>query len=302
MESVVSFYEFSSSAHLLVTDEDAADFLQSQFTNDLRPFEDGRCSYGLWLNVKGRVIADSCVFCEGDERFRLLSEGSYGEQIKEHLERHIIADDVVVQSLDPVQVFEFGIEVADRLNLGAPEPMAWQGCLGGRIFCVREGTFQFFAESSKSADDFRERLLSAGGRAQTEGERALNRIDSGVPSIPDEIGANDLPGEGELLEAISFTKGCYLGQEVVARMHNIGQAQRRLFIVSGPGSPPEVPCPLTNSEEKKVGELRSAYPMDDCWKGVALLKARFVEPGHTLFQASSEVLVSKPLRERSENG
>ena len=57
MDAVLG-YEYKPAGHLLVTDEDAADFLQSQFTNELCPFEAGRCVYGLWLNVKGKVIAD----------------------------------------------------------------------------------------------------------------------------------------------------------------------------------------------------------------------------------------------------
>lgn len=68
------FYAFRPAADFLVTDEDAADFLQSQFTNDLRPFQPGQCTYGLWLDVKGKVIADSYVLCLGDEHFRVLSE------------------------------------------------------------------------------------------------------------------------------------------------------------------------------------------------------------------------------------
>ena len=61
-------------------------------------------------------------------------------------------------------------------------------------------------------------------------ERGLARIDRGRPSVPEEIGAADMPGEGGLEhDAISFTKGCYLGQEVVARMHNVGKAQRDLL-------------------------------------------------------------------------
>ena len=75
METVFG-YEYTTRTHLLVSDEDAADFLQSQFTNDLRPFEAGHATYGLWLDVKGKVIADSTVLCEGDESFRLISETS----------------------------------------------------------------------------------------------------------------------------------------------------------------------------------------------------------------------------------
>jgi len=296
------FYEYTPSAHLLVTDEDAADFLQSQFSNDLRPFTKGQCRYGLWLNVKGRVIGDSVLLCEGRERFRLLSEGSRGDVIKAHLEKHIIADDVEIESLDPVRVFEFQAEAVSVADLSIPDPGTWQACEGGRFFAYREGIVQFVADSPESGDAFRRRLLSAGLQAQDGIGRALSRIQAGIPSIPEEIGAEDLPGEGELLEAISFTKGCYLGQEVVARMHNIGQAQRRLFVVGGPGKfPGEVPCPLSNADGKKVGELRSAFPEGDSWAGVALLKTRFIEPGQSLLAGELSVTVSKPLRERPHN-
>ena len=73
MDPSKSFYQYAPAAHFLVTDEDAADFLQSQFTNELRPFEEGQVSYGLWLDVKGKVIADSVVLCEGAEQFRVIS-------------------------------------------------------------------------------------------------------------------------------------------------------------------------------------------------------------------------------------
>ena len=98
MKSVYG-YNYRPAAHLLVTDDDAADFLQSQFSNDLRPFESGRCTYGLWLDVKGKVVADSFILCEGGEQFRILSGHSRTATIAEKLEQHIIADDVVVERL-----------------------------------------------------------------------------------------------------------------------------------------------------------------------------------------------------------
>ena len=58
MSTEIYGYDYKRAAHLWVTDEDAADFLQSQFANDLRPFAAGKCTYGLWLDVKGKVIAD----------------------------------------------------------------------------------------------------------------------------------------------------------------------------------------------------------------------------------------------------
>ena len=87
-------YPYQMSAHLEVRGEDAADFLQSQFSNDLRPFYEGQCTYGLWLDVKGKLVADSWVLCEGEEQFRIFSECCRSEHIQQKLEHHIIADDV----------------------------------------------------------------------------------------------------------------------------------------------------------------------------------------------------------------
>ena len=129
-------------------------------------------------------------------------------------------------------------------------------------------------------------------------ERGLARIDRGRPSVPEEIGAADMPGEGGLEhDAISFTKGCYLGQEVVARMHNVGKAQRGLFVVRGEGVIPDLPLSLTNSDSKQVGELRTAYMDGETWQGVAILKTRFAGVGETLKYDTSEVSVVRALRE-----
>ena len=85
------------------------------------------------------------------------------------------------------------------------------------------------------------------------------RILAGIPAIPRDIGAGDLAAEGGLDEtAISFTKGCYLGQEVVARLKSMGRVRRRLMSVEAmEAAVPPVPAPL-HVEERQVGELRSA--------------------------------------------
>ena len=137
----------------------------------------------------------------------------------------------------------------------------------------------------------------------SKSDYGLARISRCVPSVPEEIGATDLPGEGGLeRDAISFTKGCYLGQEVVARMHNVGKAQRGLFVVRGEDAIPDLPLVLTNSESKRVGELRTAYLDGETWQGVAILKTRFATVGETLRYNTNELKVIRALREGSENG
>lgn len=302
MDRSQNFYEFTPAAHCLVTDEDAADFLQSQFTNDLRPFEAGRCTYGLWLDVKGKVIADSVVLCEGEESFRVISERCPGEAITAHLERHIIADDVLIESFDPGFAFELSAAGVQALGFELPEAGKFVRIDDGVLFAAQNGLYNGLVDSESSANAIRTQLSAAGFTAMSEAERGLACIAAGLPLVPDEIGAADLPGEGELeRDAISFTKGCYLGQEVVARMHNIGKPQRRLFVVQGKGGVPGLPCPLNNADGKQVGELRTAYPDGDIWTGVAILKTRFADAGALLFADSNEFHVTRPLREGVRN-
>jgi folate-binding protein YgfZ len=299
------FYEFRPAADFLVTDEDAADFLQSQFTNDLRPFQSGQCTYGLWLDVKGKVIADSYVLCLGDEHFRVLSERCPATVIAAHLERHIVADEVAITQSEPSHMLELSSAGLRVLDLETPPNGHFSRIEKSLLFLLHSDRFAILSASSDAHDALCSRLHLAGFSALSDAEHGLARMHAGVPTVPFEVGPADLPGEGELeRDAVSFTKGCYLGQEVVARMHNIGKPQRRLFIVTGAGPAPVTPIALCNREGKLVGELRTAYSItnenDAAWQGVALLKNRFVEVGDCLHHESMEVSVLRPLRQRQE--
>jgi folate-binding protein YgfZ len=89
--------------------------------------------------------------------------------------------------------------------------------------------------------------------------------------VPVDLGPGDLPGEAGLEEmAISYTKGCYLGQEVMARLTSMGQVRRRLMRVRGPWQVPAVPAALWQNS-KQVGELRSGVGGETGFVGMAML-------------------------------
>ena len=302
MDPSKSFYQYAPAAHFLVTDEDAADFLQSQFTNELRPFELGQATYGLWLDVKGKVIADSVVICEGAEQFRVISECCVGELITTHMKRHIIADDVEIEHCESGYGFELPTQAVEALGLECPESGQFLRIEGGILYSVHDSIYNMVVHTEPAAKLAFEKLTDLGFIELSASDRGLARIDRGRPLVPDEIGAADMPGEGGLeRDAISFTKGCYLGQEVVARMHNVGKAQRGLFVVRGEGVIPELPLALTNSDSKQVGELRTAYLDGQTWQGVAILKTRFAGVGENLRYETYEVSVVRALREGLEN-
>lgn len=282
---VITAYPYEMTAHLLVSGEDAADFLQSQFSNDLRPFSAGQCSYGLWLDAKGKIVADSWIYCEDEEHFRIYSEHSDGALIKDKLENHIVADEVEIDLRQPV----FALAVIG----GAPdETSATTGAdclLPGRRSL--EPSHEVLLKNSAA----RQAFLDKAGMKIVSGEWIqAERMRSGIAAFNAEVLPGDMPEEGGLLkDAVSLNKGCFLGQEVVARMHNVGRPQRGLFLLSGQGDAPKALGPVENADGKVLGELRSSLAIDTGWRGVAMLKSRFVEPGCQVLACGESVIVEK---------
>jgi len=269
-----AFYGYRPAAWLRVTGADAAGFLQGQFTNDLRLAAAGSAVYGLWLDQKGKVLADSFIGKgPGAEEFWVGSVASPGAEIRRRLEDYIIADDVIVEDASS----------------------EWSG-----VALLGEGTGGWLAGVPRAGIAFRGRRSSeenwewifpssaaAGVSAELAGARELEtvelerrRILAGIPSVPADIGPRDLPNEGGLdADAISYTKGCYLGQEVMARLKSKGRIRRRLRRVSGRGPAPAVPAALWQGETL-VGELRAAVSDEgkSGFVGLALLSVSSLRP------------------------
>ncbi len=274
-------YPWRPTAWLRVTGEDAAIFLQGQFSNDLRQLGQPGVPaiYGLWLTLKGKVLADSFVMrgSSGNE-FWIGSYYSPGEVIRERLESHIIADDVGVEDVTAewagVSVLGDG---AAALVTGAAPPEA-------RVFPGRRQRGDHVECVYRLAEGATEWLARLGGPILGDEAMLRARIAAGIPAVPRDVGPGDLPNEAGLeAEAVSFTKGCYLGQEVMARLKAMGQVRRRLVRVGGPGERfPATPAPIF-SGERGVGDLRSAVS-DGAggWIGLAMLTRMHVMVGADL--------------------
>lgn len=269
------------SAWLRVSGADAATFLQGQFTNDLRALTREAQVYGLWLTVKGKVLADSFVLRDGEAAFWIGSYFSKAEVIRERLESHIIADDVVIEDQTADWSGVSGLEI---------DPAAWAGVgeIGGMVFRGRRGTGPSaeWVFPRARTEEVRGRL--AGARELAAAEMEQRRITAAIPAIPADLGPADLPNEGGLeVDAISYTKGCYLGQEVMARLKSLGQVRRRLWRVRGDGAAPGVPAAVF-AGARQVGEIRSVAAAEGGgWIGLALVALLPVADGGELSLAAS---------------
>lgn len=258
----LSFYRWKPAAWLKISGEDAATFLQGQFTNDLRKSQGIHPGvYGLWLNQKGKVLADSFVLATEGGAFWVGSYFSPAAVIRERLEAYVIADDVVIE--DETERW------AGATVYGEAAPSA-----GVVRFAARRGTEAAVEWIFPVVDEARVLALLAGGRELDAAEMERRRITAGIPAVPADLGPTDLPNEGGLdATAISYTKGCYLGQEVMARLKSLGQVRRRLVRVQGTGPVPARGTLLYQGAQK-VGELRTAVADEagaDGYIGLALL-------------------------------
>ncbi|MBK9990259.1 MAG: folate-binding protein [Verrucomicrobia bacterium] len=276
--SSVMYSVYRPAAVLKITGEDAFSFLQGQFTQDLRPCAEGRSSaYGLWINQKGKVLADSFVLKRGVE-WLVVSLFSPEVVIRERLESYIIADDVMIEGVTAqwsgLSVLGVGsAEVLAAAGAITPNEHAWVAAGGGVVSNGRRTAGQSWEWLYPLAGDSPVGLLRATGAQEiSAGELERLRIGAGIPAVPRDIGPEDLPNEGGLeRDAISYTKGCYLGQEVMARLKSMGQVRRRLLRVEGLGAvPADLPVPLF-AAGKKLGELRSAVNVGEGFIGLAMI-------------------------------
>lgn len=288
-----AIFAWTPAAWLSVSGSDAASFLQGQFTNELRGLApNGGAVYGLWLSVKGKVLADSFVLRGREEdQFWIGSYFSSAETIRARLESHVIADDVVVSD----------------------ETAAWSGVtrLGQRPWAPGDGVaresdqvFQGRRGSGSCVECVFRRADGAPAWALAEDAPRVDaagmerrRILAGIPAVPRDIGPADLPNEAGLeADAISYTKGCYLGQEVMARLKAMGQVRRRLVRVRGEGEVPAVlPAPVF-AGARVVGEVRSAVRETEReWIGLALLSRLHVTAGLGLAWVAEGPAAVKPL-------
>jgi folate-binding protein YgfZ len=225
-------YVPADTAVVRITGEDAAAFLQGQCTADLR---NAALTDALWLNRKGRVLAHTVVAKEADGSFLLLCPHLAADALIAVVTANVIADDVIATD-----------ETARWQRY-----VAWGGASsvpGARFLPTRRYGVEAWDVLAPAGS-------AAPGELGSLAELESARIAAGVPAVPADCGVNEFPQECGLDAWVSYTKGCYLGQEVMARIQSMGSLRRILRRVAGPVS---VGFELKTPEGKVAGVVRSA--------------------------------------------
>ncbi|MFN8217975.1 MAG: glycine cleavage T C-terminal barrel domain-containing protein [Solirubrobacterales bacterium] len=271
---------------IAVTGPDAAEYLQGQLTNDVEALAPGGGQYAALLDRKGHMQSDLVVLRPAAEEILLETEAGARQQVLRHLSMYSIGRDVAVadRSEESVVISLIGPRSAELARQGAP--LAEHACepltVGG-VTCLAAGSADGLDLIAAAAD--RERLRSAladaGAVEVSEAAAEIVRIEAGRPRYGAEMGAETMPAEaGIVADAVSFTKGCYIGQETVARLHYKGRPNRHLrgLRLSAPAEPGAV----LSLGGKEVGRLGSAAVSPALGAvGLAIVR-REAEPGAQL--------------------
>ena len=270
----VASHKCQPTALLRINGEDVLDYLQSQLSIDLSRLEINHVRYGLRLNIKGKTLAGMYVIKESEDQFLILSRKTPANYLIQLLEENIVADDVEIS--DKSQDFllltakkENATAILRNLKLDLPSDHKISRNQDHICFLdsrLAHPTYSIILPSSEL--NFISKITQFIEWNTFEQER----ISSGLIAVPEEIGPGELPQEGKLhLQHVDFEKGCYLGQEVMARIHAMGNIRRKSLVVQTDNLlKGEFPYPLL-LEGKEVGLLKSLIAKDKQILGIAII-------------------------------
>jgi aminomethyltransferase len=240
---------------------DRARLLHNITSNDVKKMAPGDVRYAFVLNPQGRIQADLHLICF-PEHFLIDTEPDLREKVLQHIRRYIIADQVELEDVTG-SMASIGLEGPQASSVlagagAAGHDLSVTGQPGSRLYCA-PADYATLAAS----------LEAAGAVSATAEDARIVRIENGKPRYGDDIRDTSLPQETQQMHAVSFTKGCYLGQEIVERIRAQGHVNRKLTRVEIDGSEP--PPPGTKLDE---GEVTSAVYSPEFGKVIALVYAR----------------------------
>jgi folate-binding protein YgfZ len=244
-------------ATLVVTGGDRQAWLNGLITCDLAPLKAGDAAYGLFVAQKGRIVADAFVLLESTRLFLAVQRGVLGE-IRASLEKHVIMEDVEIAEGAYEVERVHGPRSADVLAAvqaaGGSGGMLDQTGLGGALVFVPA---QSLAEAKGARDAA---LAKISGMEGDDHVWEALRLERRVPQFGADFDATTYPQEAGLEKrAVSFTKGCYLGQEVVFMLEKRGQVRRKLVTLRVESAlPPPRGAEVFDVGGENVGTVTSA--------------------------------------------
>ena len=242
---------------------EAVQFLDGLITNEVKTLEDGAQIFAAFPDAKGRLIAVVRVTRQ-DDRFLIETEEATRQKVFDNLFRFTMAGDFFVEDLSETYRF---IKVFDRSFIPITPPFVEFDTKSGTDYFVhREDVFDFlgelkYLEGIQVSDDLFETL----------------RIEAGLPLYGIDMDETTIVPEVGIDELISYTKGCYIGQEIIARIHFRGHVAKKLrgVIASEESDDFKAGSELRSKDGKNAGRITSVTISPKLQKAIGLAYVRY---------------------------
>jgi folate-binding protein YgfZ len=300
------FVELTDRTLIEVAGADAAGLLHSFTTNDIKKLPAGRGCEAFVTSPQGKTLGHVLIF-RGEKLLLISTTPGQGAALIGHLERYVISEDVTLRdvSAERTTLLVAGAQAAEILQkaTGIEPPadlLGWKeitlaseaAALACVEYCGSPSYFLFVAAAGVSAAT--SALVEAGATPCDVAAAEMARIEAGIPLFGRDITDDNLPQEiGRDARAISFTKGCYLGQETIARIDALGHVNRVLVGLRFFGDavpPPGTPLAV---DGKEVGRVTSAA-WSPKWSdplAIALVRRAQAKPATELASPAGNAIV-----------
>jgi folate-binding protein YgfZ len=315
MRAGCGVYDLGFRAKLSITGRDRVRWLNGMITNNIRELALERGVYAFLLNPQGRILGDLYAYNRG-EKFAVDTDRSQIEKILAVFHRYIIMDQVEITD-DSEQITAIGvsgprsgaISQAAGINIPAMEALQLSTsqctCQGDRLECTvvrREDapheTYEIWI-AAKDAVKLWQALVAGGARPVGSEALEMQRVVAGIPAYGLDIRERDLPQETGQTRALNFSKGCYIGQEIVERIRSRGNVHRTFtgFVFEGIARGAAGSKIVTG--EKEAGEITSAVSLSsggNSERTVALgyIRREADTPGREVLVGGSKAIVTHP--------
>ncbi len=277
-------------AVLRASGKDAKDYLHRMTTQDVNALPPGGSAYAAVLNAKGHLLADAHLLVEADGVLLVMDPRGAAEA-RPHLEKYVIMDDVTFEDLSG------SVRVIPVVGLGSAAQLGERAATSRRISNRRRGVPALdLLVPPQDAEPLRAELVREGAADLGAAEMEALRIMAGQARFGADMDASRLPMEAGLTRvAISFTKGCYTGQEVVLRATARGHLQRGLVQLALPvGAGPGTALAAGGQE---VGVVTSAADTPEGRIGLGYLRRAHWKEGERVSTPAGDAVVRKVLVE-----
>ena len=275
VETGVGLFDLFQRSFLKFSGNDRVSFLNGMVSNDLKALAPGQGAHAAFLDIQGKILADARVFCIKEALLVDLPEPCK-ERIVQHLERHLVADEVTIHdlaadysmvSLQGPQAGALLREATSRATLPRSELEHLEASIAGhplrliRVTHICQEGYDLVLPRSEATDAIL-RILEIGKQFSlswvgTEAQEML-RIEAGIPRYGLDMTEDNLLLETGLNHAVSFHKGCYLGQEIVERIHSRGHVNKRLVGLVLETKEPVKRGAKIYAEDREIGRITSS--------------------------------------------